>query len=82
MEEESVWLVLGAEGGGEVDRGDAEEAGGYVAAVGNYGTQSEALIIEGWVVKAHRCQHTNLGGSRRCRCANRRVLRSWLRRGW
>ena len=31
-----MWLVLGAEGGREVDRGDAEEAGGYVATVGNY----------------------------------------------
>ena len=30
-----MWLILGAEGGGEVDGGDAEEAGGYVAAVGN-----------------------------------------------
>ena len=28
-----MWLVVGAEGGGEVDGGDAEEAGGYVAAV-------------------------------------------------
>ena len=70
-----MWLVLGAEGGGEVDGGDAEEAGGYVAAVGNYFIQSGKLIIEGWINKAHRCQRTNLGGSRRCRCANRRVLR-------
>ena len=31
-----MWLVLGAEGGGEVDGGDAEEAGGYVATMGNY----------------------------------------------
>ena len=76
MEEESVRLVLGAEGGGEVDGGDAEEAGGYVAAVGDYSIRSEAFTIEGWIIKAHRCQCTNLGGSRRCRCADRWVSRS------
>ncbi len=39
-----MWLVLGAEGGGEVDGGDAEEAGGYVAAVGNYFIRSERSL--------------------------------------
>ena len=34
MEEECVWLVVGAEGGGEMDGGDAQETGGYVAAMG------------------------------------------------
>ena len=70
-----MWLVLGAEGGGEVDRGGAEEAGGYVAAVGYYFNRSEAFTIEGWITKAHRCQCTNLDGSWQCRCANRQVLR-------
>ena len=36
MEEEGVWLVVGAEGAGEVDGGDAEEAGGYVPPMWNY----------------------------------------------
>ena len=65
-----MWLVLGSEGGGEVGGGDAEEAGGYVAAVWNYFVRLEGFTIKDWIIKAHRCQCTNLGGSRRCRCAN------------
>ena len=42
-----MWLVVRAESGGEVDGGDAQEAGGYVAAVGNYFIGSEALMSEG-----------------------------------
>lgn len=30
-----MWLVVGAEDGGEIDGGDAQETGGYVAAVGD-----------------------------------------------
>ena len=41
-----MWLVLGLEGGGEVGGGDAEEAGGYVAAVWNYFVQSEGFAIK------------------------------------
>lgn len=36
MEKQCVWLAVRAEGGGEVDGGDVEEAGGYIAAVGNF----------------------------------------------
>ena len=42
-----MWLVVRAEGGGEVDGGDTQEAGGYVAAVGNYSIGSEAFMSEG-----------------------------------
>ena len=68
-----MWLIVRAESGGEVDGGDAQEEGGYVAAVGNYFVGSEDLMVEDWPIKAHRCQCTNLGGSRRCRCAGRWV---------
>ena len=34
-----MWLVVRVESGGEVDGGDAQEAGRYVAAMGNYFTR-------------------------------------------
>ena len=32
-----MWLVLRGEGGAEVEGGDGEDGGGYVAAVGDWG---------------------------------------------